>query len=144
MASKIHLGIAVLRSKTDAHLRKSQERYKHDYDKRVRDTPFFRQNDYVFVNNPSLRSTIDSNTEAISKQAFNKLRPRTAGPFRVIAVQKKTLTTNEHGTPQIVSIHRVTRAPDTANPTGHQLQKSPLHESPLPKKSRQKNTSQDQ
>lgn len=68
------------RSLKNAHERKSQEWYKHDYDRRLRGTLVFMPNNYVFDNNPQLQSTSDSNAEAISKHVY-KLQPLKAEPF---------------------------------------------------------------
>lgn len=51
MGAKILLRIAALRSKSDAHARKPQERYSHNYKIGVQKTPSFKPNDYVFANN---------------------------------------------------------------------------------------------
>lgn len=68
-----------------------------------------------------------SNAEAMSKWACNKLQPQTAGPFKTITVQEKTLTIDEDGILYTVSADRVTRAPDTTNTNCHQLHENLQH-----------------
>lgn len=135
MCAKIQLRNVPFRLKTDLHQRKSQERYKHDYDRHVRNTSVLKPTDYIFVNIHILRSTGDSNAEKMLKKAYNILQPQTAKPFRVIIVHEKTLTIVEHGIPQTVSIYHMTGAPDTTNIIRHQLQENPQREISLPRKS---------
>lgn len=49
--------IHALRAKVDSHVRKSQARYKHDYDRRVRETPTCTKGNYVFLDKPPLCAT---------------------------------------------------------------------------------------
>lgn len=72
------------------------------------------------------------------------LQPRTAGPFRVITVQVKTLTIDEHGIRQTVSIDCVMSVPDITNSTRHQLQEKSQHKMFLSDASSRKDASQDQ
>lgn len=68
----IQLPIAALRLKTNAHTRKSQERYKHHYDGRVELTPIFKLHDFVFVNNAPQQPTVYNNAEAMSMRGYKK------------------------------------------------------------------------
>lgn len=101
-------------------MRKSQNQCKHDYDRRVPESLVLTPNDYVFINNPPLRSSADSSAEPMSKKVYNKLQPRTAGPSRFTLVQEKTLMIDEHGKPLTVLIDRVTHIPKPASADRHQ------------------------
>lgn len=116
----IQARILALRSKTDEHLRKSQARYKHDYDRRVRETPTFHKGKYVFPDKPPLANVSNSPAEMLAWKPHNKLQSRTTGPFRVVSEQKDTIAIDEEGIPNRVSIDRITHAPLTAT----QLQQS--------------------
>lgn len=43
-----------LRNKTNTHLRRSEARYWHDYDRRAREKPAFQTGEYVFLRKPLL------------------------------------------------------------------------------------------
>lgn len=86
-----------------------REWYKIDFERRVRETPALKPDDYLFVDNPQQLKIIDDTAEEISNKAF-KLQTPTAGNFRNITLQEKTVKIDEHGIPQKVSIDGVTHA----------------------------------
>lgn len=144
MRPKIRLLILALRSKINAHACKLQKRYKHNFERRVRETQVVTSNDYVFVNNPLLKLTAHSSAEAISKQEYNKLQHRTARPFRIITVREKTLKIDENGIPKNVSMDRVAHALQKIITNRHPSQEKLWKEIPLKLESSQKDTSQEQ
>lgn len=91
-------------------MRKSQARYKHSYDRRVPETPSFLAGKYVFVEKPTLLATSEVSADAYTNRTYNKLQQRTMGPFCFISVRRHTVTIDEHGIPNTVSIDRVTHA----------------------------------
>lgn len=83
-----------LRQETDKNLRLAQKRYKKDYDGRVRFTPIFRVDDYVFSNRPPLyRSTV----ERSASERYSKLLPWKQRPYKVIGVGCNTLQVIQDG-----------------------------------------------
>ena len=75
---------------TSHNLLAGQERYKRDFDNRVRyPTPEYQVGDQVLVNyEAALRSEEKSDKDRVN----NKLAPRTEGPFLVVQVEDYTLT----------------------------------------------------
>lgn len=107
-------------------------------------TPVFNLNNFVFVKNHLLRSTSNSNAEAMRKKVYNKLQPRTAGPFRIIAVRERALMIGEHGILQIVSIDRLTDALETIDTNHQHSHKQLRNKIHLKQESSQKGTAQEQ
>lgn len=88
MCAKLQLQITALSLWIGANEGIFQEEYKHAYGRRVRGTFVFKPDDYVIINIPSLRSTVDNNAEALSKETYNKTQLQTARPFKIITVRK--------------------------------------------------------
>lgn len=103
--------IHTLPAKADAHMCSSQQRYKRDYDKLVRVTSKFTPGDMVFVDRSPLSATVTTSASAMANATYNKLLIRALGPFHVNSVQPHTLTIEEDGIPNTISIDRATRAP---------------------------------
>ena len=81
-------------------LRATQERYKRDFDKRVRKTNRkLRANDYVYLDPTS------------GNETQPKLQTPAVGPFRVIANDKRTVIIDRDGNVERVSADRVVYAP---------------------------------
>ena len=85
-------------------LKKSQQRYKWDFDARVRRTNVdLKASDYVFIDSSG------------SQGKTSKLGPPAVGPFRIIARGERTFTIDRGGHTERVSYDRVTRALRPAN-----------------------------
>lgn len=78
------------------------------------------------------------------KHVDKKLQTRTAGPFRIIIVQKKILEIDEHRISQKVSIFCVTHASETTNANQKHSNKQLCNEIPLKEVSSQKANLQEQ
>lgn len=66
----------------DAHSRKGKQRYKHDYDYRVHETPSFKQNDSIFISRALLVTTKDGDASNLAEGTYNKLMPHTLWRFQ--------------------------------------------------------------
>lgn len=102
--------ILALRTKVDSHMCKLQARCKHDYDRRVCETPHFTPNTYVFLDYQPLRANSDSLAKYLLKKEYDELQSRTPAPFRIISVQDNTITIDGKGIPSTISTDQVTHA----------------------------------
>ena len=96
---------------------KAQKRYKDDFDKNVHKTVTVQPGDYVFVDRPKrpLKGT-DSSRDATYNPGL-KLLPKSTGPFLVTKANADTVTIEEDGLQNTVSIDRVWKdESSTANP----------------------------
>ena len=85
-------------------LKKSQQRYKWDFDARVRRTNLdLKASDYVFIDSSG------------GQRKKLKLASPAGGTFRIIARDERTFTIDRGGQTERVSCDRVTRAPRPAN-----------------------------
>lgn len=107
MPKLIQAHIFLLRAKGDAHTRKSQARYKHEYDSLVRKTPTFKNWSYVFLDRSPLRATLDITADAIAKKTYHN-ESRTMRPSCIISVQSIIVTSDDHKITYTVPIDRVT------------------------------------
>ena len=112
----VHLYTAIQRAYV--RLKKSQQRYKRDFDARVRRTDVdLKASDYVFIDSSG------------GQGKTSKLGSPAVGPFRIIARDERTFTIDRGGHTERVSCDRVTRAPRPANapimvPAPGELEKS--------------------
>lgn len=65
MRAPTQLRIAISRLKTDAHTRKSYDRYNHDYDREVQEISFVKPIDFIFHDNLPLQPATECNTKAM-------------------------------------------------------------------------------
>lgn len=144
MRAEIQCGITALGSKADVQAHKSQKRYKYDYGPLVLGTSVFKRKKYFFFNNLSLRSTADSNGGEMSKQVYNNLQPQKTGLFGIFTAQEKKLTIDEHETPRIVSIEKLTNAPETTGSNDRHSNEKLRNKNPVNLAHFQKNISQEQ
>ena len=87
----------------------AQKRYKEDFDRKVRFRISLQPGDYVFVDRPP-RTATDSGTEDTTTR---KLLPRATGPFEVKSASEDTVTVEQDGLLNTISIDRVTKVPST-------------------------------
>lgn len=111
--------IVALHTKTDADMRKSQARFKLEYDHRVREVPSFIPGSYLFLKNLPMQTLPDASAEVMAEQTYNKLETRVSAPFRIISVQKDKIMIDENGNPRNVSIDRVSHASSDSQPPIH-------------------------
>lgn len=118
-------------------MRKSDGRYKQDNSRRVRQTPLFAPNTYLFLDYPQLRPSLESAAEFLAMKEYNKFQSRASGPFPITSVQSNTFTIHENGIPNTVFSHRVTHASRAAplswvsnnNPSTPQRQRKDIQHS---------------
>lgn len=102
----------------------AQESYARHFGKRVRRYPVFRIGDWVYLDRPPVWKKTAA--EKISEAPSRKLAPKKGGPYRVLKVQRHTVTIDLKGIHKIVSIDGVTLAttatevPRTADETTDQ------------------------
>lgn len=80
--------------------------YKCDYDSRVHYLPEFRHDQLVFIDQAPLTTTTASTTDALETLNCNKLLPRYYELYQILSVLLYTLTIDENGIYDTVSIHR--------------------------------------
>lgn len=87
---------AALPLNLNTNFRKSQSRYKHDYDQRNRKIRSIIPGAKLFLESSSLQTVHDVFAAAMQKNTYNKIQACTSGPYRTINVQKMRLqsTTN--------------------------------------------------
>lgn len=113
----IQAQILALHTKGNDQKLKLQARYKLDYDQRICETPHFTPNTYVFLYSPTLRTNSSSAAKSLLMKEHHKLQLETLGPFRIISVQNHSVTTEENGISNKVSIDRVTDASSSPKPS---------------------------
>ena len=103
-----------LMATADKNLIAGQDRYKNDFDKRIRlPTPEYQVGDQVLVNREAaLRSEERTDKDRVN----NKLAPRTEGPFPVVKVDDHTVTIlRGTGLKDRISRDRVVKSPPLRN-----------------------------
>ena len=81
-----------------SRLKKSQARYKRDFDRRVRESQReLRKGDYVYLDVP--------------EKPKSKLAPLAQGPYRVLKAKRHTIRIDRDGVDEKVNVDRVTPAP---------------------------------
>lgn len=105
-------------------MRKTQCTYNNDYNLRLRNIPSFTTGAFVFIDSPTLRTLIDASGEAMTQHTYNKLQADASGPYRIVSVQKHTLTIDDNGNQQTESSNRVANAPSSFSYQLHKLHNS--------------------
>lgn len=88
------------------------KRYKYNYDKRVNETRVLKTNEVVLLDRSPFAANVNSSLKS-DKLPYNKLVPRVDGPIRIVTIQDHTLTSDENGLPEIVSVDRAAPHPPT-------------------------------
>ena len=98
----------------DKNLLAGQDRYKNDFDKRIRlPTPEYQVGDQVLVNQ---EAALRSEERTVKDRVNNKLAPRTEGPFPVVKVDDHTVTVlRGTGLKDRISRDRVVKSPPLHN-----------------------------
>lgn len=89
MRAEIQIQIATLTSRSDAYTRKSQQRYKPNYDRYVRESPVFKPDDYVLVDITLPQAIVGNTSGVVSNQMYNKIQSRTVSLFKILTVEEK-------------------------------------------------------
>ena len=87
----------------------AQKRYKADFDQKVQRTLTVKAGDYVFVDRAP--GTVEEDDEDAYAQRTKKLLPRSTGPYLVKSTTEDTVTIEQDGLQNVVSIDRVSMAP---------------------------------
>lgn len=98
--------IVLMRTRAVVAASQSQQRYKTNFEKRIKRTPTLKQNDLVYLKR---------NAPALPTKAGNtstKLRPQKTGPYIFLSVRPrpKTVTIEKNDIPNTVRIVRITIA----------------------------------
>lgn len=88
--------------------KKKQRQYNTGYDRRGACYRTTKLSKLVSFNNPPLRPTLEGDTDAMHKTAYNKLQARTEGPYRKFTTQSHPITMINNSTPKTLSIDPVT------------------------------------
>lgn len=144
MHRRIEARLVTLRTKVATDMWESQACYKADCHCRVRETPCFKISSYVFIDKPLL-DTSESSTDALARSTNNKLLRRTSRSHRILKVRASTVTVDEHGIPNTVSVDRVAHASSPQHNIGHyekphNAEQTNLHEAPSAKPASQPHT----
>lgn len=59
---------------TGIHLRKWHATYKHEFDRRRRETPAFHTGEYILLDKPPVSNESDSQDELLARKSYNKLQ----------------------------------------------------------------------
>ena len=87
----------------------AQGRYKRMADAKVRPISIPEKGNQVFVDRPP--SSAKTVAERVADMPHSKLRPKTVGPYTVVSANRDTVTIDEDGVHNTVSIDRITPAP---------------------------------
>ena len=107
----------------------AQQRYKDDFDKKVRFRPVLHPGDEVFIDRPpqgALASdkedlVVDDYIERVSK----KLLMKSHGPYKLVSVTERNVMVQADGLLRNVSIDRITKKPTTASVSSPQPGRQP-------------------
>lgn len=102
-----------MRRSNDRRAKQWQQRYEAHFNHKIRHLPRFRLNYSVNIHRSALTMTA---ADKLATEAYSRLLPRTAGPFLIPAVEEHTLTIEEDGTPNTISIDRATRTTSPGAP----------------------------
>lgn len=91
--------------------KRAQAAYKRQVDKAVRTIPVITKGMRVFVDREPTRAK--SKQEKEEDVVRSKLMPKSYGPFKVIDADEVTVTIDQDGIPNKISIDRVTTVPST-------------------------------
>lgn len=95
----------------NARLSRTQQRYKLEYDCRVRVTPTFRPSGLVFIDRPPKSEIKSGIADSIANATYSKLMPQNRGQFCIIAVNSHYLVIDENRVRDAVLIARALYAP---------------------------------
>lgn len=79
----------------NAHSRKTQGRWKSNYDRRIRRTPIFRPDNFIFIDKHSSPGTKSGISDNIATAAYSRLLTISLGSFHYIADNSHSLVANE-------------------------------------------------
>ena len=97
-------------SRAKVNLTKAQQRYKNDFDKRVRTLLRVEPGQMVFVNKPAEYEGKHQDPTG-EDRTTKKLSYRTTGPYKVLKTSDSTVTVEQDGLQVTVSLERVTVDP---------------------------------
>ena len=112
-------------AKVDKSASLAQARYKRYFDQKVRHTPSYQQGQMVYVDLPDPRLSTtgkkSSESEKLAKRKRYKLMFKKTGPFKIVATDSHTVTIDEDGLHNTVSIDRISPAPTDESTTAEQI-----------------------
>lgn len=91
LRSRLEESIRTLREKADANKASAQQRYKPVYDRQARVATTFQQGNLVFINQPSLATTLKTDSTQTALNNYNNLVSPSLRPFCVVAVLPHSL-----------------------------------------------------
>ncbi|CAN8070204.1 unnamed protein product [Agarophyton chilense] len=114
-----------------SRLTAAQKRYKADYDRRVTKVVSVSSGQYVYIDNPPSgkrpRPGDEADDEAIDRDINSKLLPKSWGSYKVLNASNHTVTVEQDGIPNTISIDRITVAPETVQ---HRIEAGPSARKP--------------
>lgn len=96
-----------------------QARYKSDYGRQVRETPFIQFGNHDFIDRPLLKTTSESSAGALRSNTYDKLQLRTSKPHRILSVRANIVTLDEHSIQNVVFKDLVAHVPLLQNDIRH-------------------------
>lgn len=99
--------VGVLHKQMDAKLKTGQARYKCNFDRTVRHTPQYYSRQHFFIDRPQVQMT---ESARIADPPLTILLPKTFGPMKVISATSQTVTVDDNGIQNTISIDRATLA----------------------------------
>lgn len=99
---------ALMISASSRQLSTIQWHCNRDFDKNVLLEPTFKVGHYVFVDSSQLAAWASGTVNVIANRRYSQLLRRVSGPYEVLSVQRCTITIQEVGIPNTVSINHLT------------------------------------
>lgn len=96
--------IRLMKGAISSRLFTSQRRYKCGFDKIVRRERTYQVGAYKLINRPQLAAVISNVADRVANRRNNKLLRQASGPYRVLRVQRHTVTIADDSTTKTVSM----------------------------------------
>lgn len=116
MGDYILISLPAMIAKTDASMKSAQDRYKRYFDRTVRPMMPITPGTEVCVNR--IPDAARTEADRIAETVRSKLRPKTDRSFKVLTAGADTVTIEQDGIPNTVTIDRVTPVPTTRDTYG--------------------------
>lgn len=111
--SKLETHICTQQAKADTNMVITKQQYKQDCNRQVRVTTNLQQGYFVFIDRPPLPASSDTDAARATLSTYNRLMENSLRPCCVEAARTHLLVIDEHGTDNVDSTDRDTRAPQT-------------------------------
>lgn len=86
-------------------------RYKHDFDKKVRQESSFKARYYVLLDCPQFAAIPSDTGSEMTNQRHDNLLRRSSGPYSVLSIEHHAVTIGKEGMQNTVFIYRITLSP---------------------------------